>query len=63
MRNKRNNFAAVAAFCLLLSISDISAARQKILSIEVRKVFRNYKSAKIVQAACSETFTVANKEL
>ncbi|MDR1890638.1 MAG: OmpH family outer membrane protein [Puniceicoccales bacterium] len=63
MKNKGKKIAAVITVCLLLCITDISAAVQKILSVDVRKVFENYESAKTAQAAFSEAVAAADKEL
>ncbi|MDR1457436.1 MAG: OmpH family outer membrane protein [Puniceicoccales bacterium] len=62
MKNRGKIVVAVVAMCLLC-IADVSAAVQKILSIDVQKVFENYESAKASQVAFSEATAAAEKEL
>jgi Skp family chaperone for outer membrane proteins len=62
MKIKGKLIATIAAMCSL-SIVDISAAAQKRLSVDVQKVFENYESAKVSQAAFSEAVMAANQEL
>ncbi|MDR2778871.1 MAG: OmpH family outer membrane protein [Puniceicoccales bacterium] len=62
MKNKGKIIAVIMAVCSLCT-TDVSAAIQKILSVDVQKVFENYENAKVVQAAFSEAVQAADKEL
>jgi Skp family chaperone for outer membrane proteins len=55
--------ALVMTVCLLLCVIDISAPLEKILSINVQKIFENYESNKTAQTAFSEAVAAAVKEL
>ncbi|MDR2432501.1 MAG: OmpH family outer membrane protein [Puniceicoccales bacterium] len=62
MKNRGKIVVAVVAMCLLC-IADVSAAVQKILSVDLQKVFESYEGAKAVNAAFSEAVAAAEKEL
>ncbi|MDR2777125.1 MAG: OmpH family outer membrane protein [Puniceicoccales bacterium] len=62
MKSKGKGVVIIVA-AWLLCIADVSAAvAQKILSVDVQKVFESYEDAKVAQAAFSETVAAANKE-
>ncbi|MDR0693600.1 MAG: OmpH family outer membrane protein [Puniceicoccales bacterium] len=62
MKSRGKIVAAVVAMCLLC-IADVSAAVQKILSVDMQRVFENYESAKTTQVAFSEAVESAEREL
>jgi Skp family chaperone for outer membrane proteins len=62
MKNRGKIVAIVVAMCLLC-MTNVSAAVQKILSVDIQRVFENYDSAKTAQAAFSEAVAAADKEL
>ncbi|MDR1528117.1 MAG: OmpH family outer membrane protein [Puniceicoccales bacterium] len=62
MKSRGKVVAAIVAICLLY-VTNVSAAVQKILSVDMQKVFENYESAKTAQAAFSEAVVAAEKEL
>ncbi|MDR2628856.1 MAG: OmpH family outer membrane protein [Puniceicoccales bacterium] len=62
MKSKSKRVATIVAVCLLC-MTDVSAVVQKILSVDVQKVFEKYENAKAAQVVFSETVAAANKEL
>ncbi|MDR2603581.1 MAG: OmpH family outer membrane protein [Puniceicoccales bacterium] len=62
MKNRGKIVVAVMAV-FLLRMADVSAAVQKILSVDLQKVFENYESAKTANAVFSEAVVAAEKEL
>jgi Skp family chaperone for outer membrane proteins len=62
MKKLRKMIIVVAALCLSVYGVDAAAA-QKILSVDVQKVFENYEDAKTAQAAYGRAISAADKEL
>ncbi|MDR2738091.1 MAG: OmpH family outer membrane protein [Puniceicoccales bacterium] len=62
MRKLGKIVTVVAASCVLVHGVDAAAA-QKILSVDVQKVFESYEDAKVAQAAYGKAVAAADKEL
>ncbi|MDR0742071.1 MAG: OmpH family outer membrane protein [Puniceicoccales bacterium] len=63
MKSRGKIVTTIVAMCLLCTPGVSAVVTQKILSVDVQKVFENYEGAKVAQAAFSETVVAADKEL